>query len=80
MRVLDWMSENLPAGVFVSLMFQYTPIAAVAGPSGALSPSDAAGMPQGLGYLLEKGLTDGYVQQRESAGGAFIPAFDLTGV
>ena len=31
-------------------------------------------------YLLEKGLTDGYVQQRESAGGAFIPAFDLTGV
>lgn len=80
MRVLDWMSENLPAGVFVSLMFQYTPIAAVPGHpelSRRLTPRECRKV---WNYLLEKGLTDGYVQQRESAGGAFIPAFDLTGV
>lgn len=31
-------------------------------------------------HLEELGLTDGYVQERESAGTRYIPAFDLTGV
>ena len=80
MRVLDWLAEHLPSGIFVSLMFQYTPMASLPEHpelSRRLTPRECRKM---WDYLLEKGLTDGYVQQRSSAGDIFIPAFDLTGV
>lgn len=80
LRVLDWLSEHLPAGTFVSLMFQYTPMTVVPGHpelSRRLTPRECRKV---WDYLLEKGLTDGYVQQRGSAGSTFIPSFDLTGV
>ena len=80
LAVLDWLRDNLPPGVWVSLMFQYTPVVDVppypelnrrATPRECRKVWDA---------LLERGLTDGYVQSPGSAKAMYIPAFDLTGV
>lgn len=78
--VLDWLAEHLPKGCFVSLLFQYTPMDAVDGFPELSRRLTKRECEKVFEYLLEKGLTDGYVQQRESAGTAMIPAFDLTGV
>jgi putative pyruvate formate lyase activating enzyme len=79
--ILRWMSENLPKERYLlSLMSQYTP------------PADLAGFPElqrrvtSLEYdrvvreALRLGLTNGYMQRRDSAEAAYIPPFDLTGV
>lgn len=76
---LDWLAQNLPQGVPVSLMAQYTPC------------GRAAEFPQMNRCITKReyekvqehlfGLDlDGYVQERDSAGKGYIPPFDLQGV
>ncbi len=78
--VLDWLREHKPDGMWLSLMFQYTPVNPQP-PEPALArrvtPRECRKV---WDALLERGLTDGYVQDRSSATAAYIPAFDLTGV
>ena len=79
-RCLEILAERLPKGCYVSLMFQYTPMGEVAGHpelSRRLTPRECNKVWDALDAL---GLSDGYVQSREAAGEAMIPAFDLTGV
>ncbi len=79
LAVLDWLS-GLKGKIWVSLLFQYTPMGELADApelNRRLTRRECGKVWQ---YLLDKGLTDGYVQQRESSGKQFIPAFDLTGV
>ena len=66
--------------IAVSLMFQYTPMGDVAGFPALSRRVTQRECDKVWNYLLERGLTDGYVQTRDSAGTAMIPAFDLTGV
>lgn len=80
LRVIDWLAAHLPRGVYVSLMFQYTPMGPIEGYpelSRRLTRRECDKVSE---YLLSAGLTDGYIQGRESAGEEMIPAFDLTGV
>lgn len=79
MAVLDWLAEHREA-VWVSLLFQYTPMAPLADHPELNRLLTRRECDKVWGYLLEKELTDGYVQQRKSSGTQFIPAFDLTGV
>lgn len=78
--ILQWIKEELPPWVMVSLMGQYVPV------------GEAVGDPQ-LGrrltkreyeavveYLFELGLENGYVQELSAASTDYIPPFDLTGV
>ena len=80
-RVIDFVRENFaPGEVLFSLMRQYVPC------------GDAASFPEidrkltdeeydaAEEYLFNSGIEDGFVQEKESAGREFIPAFDLTGV
>lgn len=79
LAVLDWLS-GLKGKIWVSLLFQYTPMGDLEDApelNRRLTRRECGKVWQ---YLLDKGLTDGYVQQRESSGKQFIPAFDLTGV
>lgn len=80
LAVLDWMRDNLPRGVWVSLMFQYTPVV----PGLPCPELNRRATPRecrkAWGALLERELTDGYVQSPGSAKAVYIPAFDLTGV
>lgn len=79
-RVMDWVAESFPSGaVLFSLMAQYTPmndLSACPEIDRTLRPSElrAAGA-----YMEALGLK-GYVQELESVGEGFIPAFDLTGL
>ncbi len=78
--VLDWLQENKPEGVWLSPMFQYTPVNPQV-PDPALTRRVTARECRKVwDAMLERDLTDGYVQDRASAGLAYIPAFDLTGV
>ena len=79
-KVIDWMAAHLPKGVFVSLLFQYTPMGAVDGYPSLSRRLTARECDKVWNYLIDAGLTDGYVQQRDSAGTEMIPLFDGTGV
>ena len=78
--VLDWLSEHLPAGIWVSLLFQYTPILPLDAYPELNRRLTARECNKVWDHMLELGLTDGYVQERASAGEKYIPLFDLTGV
>ena len=80
MAVLDWLREHLAGQVWVSLLFQYTPMGQVESYPPLQRRLTARECAKVYDHLLARGLTDGYVQERESAGSRFIPAFDLTGV
>lgn len=80
LQVMDWLRDHLPTGVYVSLMFQYTPMAPVEGFPTLSRRLTRRECEKVSNYLLDVGLTDGYIQGRDSAGDDMIPAFDLTGV
>ncbi len=80
LRCLEYLSEELPQGCYVSLMFQYTPMGDVPGHPELSRRLTARECDKVWQRLLQLGLTDGYVQSRDSAGTAMIPPFDLTGV
>lgn len=84
--VLRWLRENLPAGVYVSLMAQYTPAYLTARPdaarefgplAGTLSPEEYEAA---VDYFLELGLENGFAQELGSVGAAWTPPFDGEGV
>lgn len=79
-RVMDWVEERFPPKtILFSLMSQYVPMgraAAMPGLDRRLRGSEARAAEE---YMAALGL-EGFVQDRESASGEFVPAFDLTGV
>ncbi len=80
MAVINRLREILPNGVWISLLFQYTPVLTVPNfpeLSRRLTQRECDKVWQ---HLLDCGFTDGYVQGRESATTAMIPLFDKTGV
>ena len=79
-RVMDYVAAAFPPeAVLFSLMAQYTPmgdLSACPEIGRALRPSEVRAARQ---YMADLGLS-GYVQDLESVGEGFTPAFDLTGV
>ncbi len=71
--------EHFGSDVFVSLLFQYTPLLTL--PQKELNRSLTARECQKVfDAMCELGLENGYVQDLASASSEFIPPFDLTGV
>lgn len=79
MAVLDWLARYKDR-LWVSLMFQYTPMGDVSAFKELQRSLTRRECDKVQEYMLSLGITDGYIQSRESSGGEFIPAFDLTGV
>ena len=79
MAVLDWLAQH-KASLWVSLMFQYTPMGDVSAYKELQRPLTRRECDKVRDYMLSLGITDGYTQSRESSGGELIPAFDLAGV
>ena len=79
-EVMDWVAGTFPPGtVLFSLMSQYTPWGGaeqLPPLNRRLRPSEARAAGD---YMAALGL-EGFVQEMESAAGAFIPSFDLTGI
>lgn len=79
MRILNWISENLPEGTPVSLMGQYTPYGEAEnypGMNRRLKKKEYAQVCAHMAYLK----LPGYTQELDAADTQFIPAFDFTGI
>lgn len=76
---LDWLAENLPAGVPVSVMAQYVPCGRAADFPQLGRRITQREYEKVLNHLFSLHL-DGWVQDRESASRAYVPPFDLSGV
>ncbi len=75
MHVLDWIAENLPSGMPVSIMRQYTPIPActVKGMDRCITDAEYERV---IEHAVDLGL-NALVQENGSAKESFIPDFDL---
>lgn len=79
-RVMDWVADTFaPGTVLFSLMAQYTPVGELDGFPELQRPLRASELRAAKAYMENLGLA-GYVQELESCGEGFIPAFDLTGL
>ena len=79
-RVMDWVADSFPPGaVLFSLMAQYTPAGRLDGFPELRRSLRASELRSARAYMENLGLA-GYVQELESCGEEFIPAFDLTGL
>lgn len=79
-RVMDWVAESFPPGaVLFSLMAQYTPMGDLTDYPELNRTIRSSELRAAREYMAALGL-QGYVQELESVGEGFIPAFDLTGV
>ena len=79
-RVMDWVADSFPPGaVLFSLMAQYTPVGALDGCPELRRPLRPSELRAARAYMESLGLA-GYVQELDSCGEGFIPAFDLTGL
>ena len=61
-------------------MFQYTPMGDIADYKELQRPLTARECEKVWTHMTNVGITDGYVQDRNSTGTQMIPLFDLTGV
>lgn len=79
MAVLDHLSRYKDK-IWVSLMFQYTPMGELAAHPELRRPLTRRECDKVWDYMLSVGIVNGYVQDRAASGHAMIPDFDLTGV
>ncbi len=79
-NILMWIKNNLPDDVCVSLMSQYTPYGNTDGFKELKRRLTTAEYDKVLNYFLDIGLSNGYMQEKNSAKTDFIPDFDMTGV
>ncbi len=79
-NVLDWINNNLPKSVYVSLMSQYTPFYAAEKYPEINRPITRKEYEKVVNHLYRLGLEEGYVQERQSSDIQYIPDFNLEGV
>lgn len=79
MAVIDWLADNLPEGVLVSLMAQYIPCGRAEEYPEINRKITKREFVKVQDYLFQSGL-DGFVQEMKSASQSFIPPFNLEGV
>jgi len=79
-NILNWISENLPKSVYVSLMSQYTPYYDAYKYPEINRPITKNEYEKVVNHLYKLGLEEGYIQDRQSANIQYIPDFNLEGV
>ena len=79
-NVLNWINENLPKSVYVSLMSQYIPYYSAEKYPEINRPITRFEYERVVKHLYKLGLVEGYIQERQSADIQYIPDFNLDGV
>ena len=79
-NVLKWIKSEMPQGIMVSLMSQYTPCGNISQFNELQRRITRREYDKVLNTLFELGLETGFVQDLSSAKEEYIPPFDLTGV
>lgn len=79
-KILEWISKNLPSGVSISLMSQYTPYHRAADYPEINRHITRHEYERVQQKLFKLGFENGYIQERGSAVEEYIPLFDLEGL
>lgn len=79
-NILNWIAENLPKTVFVSIMSQYTPYFEAEKYPEINRPITRYEYEKVVNHLYKLGLENGYVQERDSSDIQYIPEFNLGGI
>lgn len=81
MKILSWIKENLPEnGYYISLMSQYTPYVHNEKHPELNRRVTSYEYNKVLDHAIQLGLTNGYMQKRNSAKEEYTPPFDLEGL
>ena len=78
--LLDWCRQNLPKGIKLSVMSQYTPVGETGKFLSLKRRLKKSEYDRILQYLLAYDMTDCYIQELSSAKEEYIPPFNLEGV
>jgi len=79
MAVLEWLAQHKER-LYVSIMFQYTPLGDLSAFPSLQRKLTRRECDKIWAYAESLGITDGFIQERNSSGIEMIPRFDLTGV
>lgn len=79
-RILDWIKENLPLDIVVSVMSQYLPYYKAAEHSEIGRRITRREYERVVNHFFKLDFENGYIQERTSAEEDYIPVFDLEGV
>lgn len=80
LMVLRWIADNLPRGVYVSLMAQYAPMNRAREFPGVDRALTQEEYDEVVDEFFRLGLENGYCQETSSATQEYTPAFDLEGI
>lgn len=80
LKILEWISDNLPKSTYLSLMSQYTPVRDIPEYKELNRRIVTAEYQKVIDRFESLGFSNGFMQQRDSACDGFIPDFDLTGI
>ena len=78
--ILDYLHSTYGDSIFISIMNQYTPMPQVSGHpelGSKLPPEDYEAL---VDYAISIGITNGFIQDGDTASRSYIPAFDGTGL
>lgn len=80
MKILDYIKNNFPEDIYISLMSQYTPCFNVEKYPEINRRITRSEYNRVLSHFFKLGFENGYVQERESASVEYIPEFDFEGI
>ena len=78
--VIDYLYDTYGDNIFISLMNQYTPMKKFPEYPNLNHKVTKREYEKVIQYALDKGVSNAFIQEGETAKESFIPAFDLTGV
>lgn len=79
-KLLDWIWDNLPHDIYISLMNQYFPSGQARLYPELCRHTTREEYDQAVEYLIAKGFENGFLQEAESAAEEYVPFFDGSGV
>ena len=80
MKILDYIKDNFPDDIYISLMSQYTPCFNAENYPEINRRITRSEYDRVLNHFFKLGFENGYVQERESASVKYIPEFDFEGL
>ena len=78
--ILDYLHTSYGDSIFISLMNQYTPMPQVYGDPNLGRKLTKREYDELVDYAISIGITNGFIQDGETASQSYIPAFDGTGL
>jgi putative pyruvate formate lyase activating enzyme len=79
-KIMRWLKDSLPGDTAISLMSQYTPHGEAVNNPPLNRKITKREYERAVNAMLDMGFENGYVQELDSAGKEFIPAFNLEGI